>query len=47
MTMIHITEDRLLEIIDMPADELFAAIEEIKNDPIQKNWEYDVAEEIN
>lgn len=41
MTMIHITEDRLLELIGLPADELLAAIEEIKADPIQRNWAYD------
>ena len=45
MTVIHITEERLLELIDMKADELFAAIEEIKADPIQKNWTYDITEE--
>ena len=42
MTMLHLTEERLLELIDMKADELFAAIDEIKNDPIQRNWAYDV-----
>lgn len=45
MTMLHITEERLLELIDMKADELFAAIEEIKADPIQRNWGYDLGEE--
>ena len=45
MTMLHITEERLLELIDMKADELFAAIEEIKADPIQRNWMYDCTEE--
>ena len=44
MTMIHITEERLLELIDMKADELFDAIEEIKADPIQRNWVYDADE---
>ena len=45
MTVLHITEDRLLEMLDLSADELFDAIDEIKADPIQKNWVYD-AEEI-
>ena len=45
MTVIHITEERLLELIDMKADDLFAAIDEIKADPIQKNWVYDITEE--
>ena len=41
MTMLHITEERLLELLDLSADELFDAIDEIKADPIQKNWVYD------
>ena len=45
MTMLHITEERLLELLDMKADELFEAIEEIKADPIQRNWAYDITEE--
>ena len=45
MTMLHLTEEKLLELIDMKADDLFAAIEEIKHDPIQKNWVYDCTEE--
>ena len=45
MTVIHITEERLLEIIDMKADDLFAALDEIKADPIQKNWVYDITED--
>lgn len=45
MTMLHITEERLLELLEMKADELFAAIDEIKNDPIQRNWMYDCTEE--
>lgn len=45
MTVIHITEERLLELLDLPADELFDAIEEIKADPIQRNWVYDTTEE--
>ena len=45
MTMLHLTEERLLELVDMKADELFAAIDEIKNDPIQRNWSYDITEE--
>jgi hypothetical protein len=44
MTMLHITEERLLEMVDMKADELFAAIDEIKADPIQKSWVYDAEE---
>ena len=45
MTVIHITEQRLLELLDMKADELFAALDEIKADPIQRNWAYDITEE--
>ena len=45
MTMLHITEERLLELLDMKADEVFEAIEEIKADPIQRNWMYDCTEE--
>lgn len=45
MTMLHLTEQRLLELLDMKADELFEAIEQIKADPIQKNWVYDTEEE--
>ena len=45
MTVIHITEERLLELLDMKADELFAALDEIKADPIQKNWKCDITEE--
>ena len=45
MTVVHITEERLLELLEMKADELFAAIDEIKADPIQKNWVYDAEEE--
>ena len=44
MTMLHITEERLLELLDLSADELFDAIDEIKADPIQKNWVYDAEE---
>ena len=44
MTMIHITEERLLELLDLSFDELFDAIDEIKADPIQKNWVYDADE---
>ena len=45
MTVIHITEEQLLEILDMKADELFAALDDIKADPIQRNWVYDAEEE--